>query len=293
MMSDLKFMVFNVDRGLCVFMRTPNDYGVMIDCGRTLDFSPILWLKNNEASSLKLWNGYQLTELIITHPHDDHVEDVSNLVKYFPPAILYRQKDCNWDLVLNPPDSDPSLNAKEFYKWQQTYDQPITQYPDFGLDIKLFSLTAKESEEIDPNLQHVLNNSSYVTVISYNTINGIWKLVVSGDNETKGWEKLLQRNDFRESIRNVSFFVTSHHGHESGFCSSLYEVMGKPWLNISSEKSGDQSVSTYYSSPDFAKGVRNGSNGRYHLTTRKDGSIVIKITDQGICTFDCINLDRN
>jgi beta-lactamase superfamily II metal-dependent hydrolase len=65
----------------------------MIDCGRTTNFSPVKWLVENEMHTLVRWNGFALFHFIVTHSHDDHVEDIDNIVNQLPFAILYRQTD--------------------------------------------------------------------------------------------------------------------------------------------------------------------------------------------------------
>ena len=281
-MSEFKMTVFNVERGLCIFVRSPNGYGVLIDCGKGEKFSPVKWIVENVKSDLTQHNGYSLAWLIVTHPHDDHVEDIDYLKSYLPPAILCRQKSYDWDSILLPESGEASENMQTYYDWQQTYNVAVTEYPDLGMETQRFALTPTQAERIDENTQHLLNNSSYVTVFAYKG----WKLVVSGDNETLGWEKLLEDADFRAAIAGADFFVTSHHGHTSGFCPELFDVMGKPWINITSEKSGDESVSPSYSSDQYARGVTLSGTKRYHLTTRKDGNIIVQITAEGKAYVD-------
>jgi beta-lactamase superfamily II metal-dependent hydrolase len=288
-MAELRMIVFNVERGLCVFIKSPNGYGVLIDCGKSGSFSPAKWIVKNMRDSLTQHNGYALTWLLVTHPHDDHVEDIDYLKSYLPPAILCRQKDYDWKPILQPQAGEPSENVQTYYDWQQTYSTPVVEYPDLGMEMKRFALTPTQAERIDNNTQHFLNNSSYVVVI---TCNGR-KLVVAGDNEAAGWKELLENADFREAIAGADFFVTSHHGHQSGFCSALFEVMGKPWINITSEKPGDESVSSSYSSDQYAKGISFNGATRYHLTTRKDGSIIVRVTDEGSAYVDCYSFPDN
>lgn len=281
-MGEFKMTVFNVERGLCIFVRSPNGYGVLIDCGKSEKFSPVKWIVKNVKSSLTQHNGHALSWLIVTHPHDDHVEDIDYLKSHLPPAILLREKSYDWETILQPKLREPSENVQTYYDWQQTYNAPVTEYPDLGMEMQRFALTPTQAKSIDDDMQHLLNNSSYVVVFAYKG----WKLVVSGDNETLGWKKLLEKADFCAAVAEASFFVTSHHGHKSGFCSELFDVMGKPWINITSEKSGDESVSSSYSSDQYARGVTLSGTKRYHLTTRKDGNIIVRITNEGEAYID-------
>lgn len=277
-MAELKVIVFDVERGLCVFIRTPNGYGVMVDCGWCSAFSPTAWLLEHEVSSLEMWNGYRLYKLIVTHPHDDHVEDIAMVSKYLTPAVLLRQKSYDWDAVLNPDDGDPSENARQYYEWQKNYNGVITASPDLGCEIRSFALTPAEAAAIDPNPQHLLNNSSYVTVLTYQSLGmaAPWKVVIAGDNETKGWEALLRKEAFRQAIGGADFFITAHHGHESGFCAELFEAMGLPFLNVSSERAGDPSVFDY---GPYARGVTIDGTTRRHVVTRKDSHITLRLGD--------------
>lgn len=273
-MNALKVIIFDVERGLCVFVRTPTGYGIMIDCGRSKDFSPAEWISSNEAPTLSPWNGKRLYKLIVTHPHDDHVEDIESVRKLLPPATLQRHTEYDWSAVLNPPDHDPSSNAKAYYEWQKGYNAPVTDVPDLGLDLKVFSISPREAAAITADTQHSLNNSSLVTVLTYTApiIGTTWKVVISGDNETAGWFELLKNSKFRDAIAGADFFVTSHHGHASGFCKELFDVMGQPLLNISSERSGDKSVFDY---GPYAKGIEVGGRTRSHVVTRSESHITV------------------
>ena len=71
-------MVFNVGRGLCVAIQTPNNYLVLIDCGTSDNFSPVSWLAERKYQ-FQGRNGCALTKLIITHPHNDHVAGIRGI----------------------------------------------------------------------------------------------------------------------------------------------------------------------------------------------------------------------
>lgn len=275
----MEVFVFDVSRGLCVLVRTPACYGVMIDCGRSPDFSPACWVATKYSSNLKTWNQKSLTRLLVTHPHDDHVEDIANIKKHLPPAILQRHKDYDWKAVLNPADHDPSLNAKEYFEWQKTYSRslPKEELPDFQCDFETFSLRPSESAALNPNSQQLLNNSSIISVFTWRVQSGAWKLVVCGDNETAGLQKLLERRDFRAAVSGADFLVTPHHGHNSGYCPDFMAAIGTPLCNITSERAGDESVASAYSNQ--ASGVKFKGQDRKHLTTRTDGHICLTLND--------------
>lgn len=277
-MATLRLIVFKVSRGLCVFLKTPNSYGVMIDCGRDYNFSPACWIANNLSTTLNYYNERLLSWFVVTHPHDDHVADIANVRKYLPPAILVRHKNYDWSQVLNPPDGDPSLNAEKYHAWQQTYNQPVLVEPNLGCAFQRFALSPREASQLNTGSQHILNNSSFVCVFTWPCSSyGLWKVVVCGDNEINGLRTLLKIGQFREAVRGAHFFITPHHGHNSGFCPELFEVMGKPLCNITSERAGDSSVAREYST--LARGVKFRGETRCHLTTRCDGHISVTMGD--------------
>lgn len=279
-MAELKFFLFHIERGLCAFVETPNRYGVMIDCGwsSARRFSPAAWIASERAPSLAKWGDRSLAWLIITHPHEDHVEDIDTVRDRLKPAILKRRKNYEWGPILEPARGSCSDCTLEFYRWQRMYNVPVQMYPDLGCRMMTFSLTPRQAAEINPDTQHLLNNSSIVTVFDWTPPGQQvgWKLVVSGDNETAGWDALLQRDEFREAIRGADFFVSAHHGHNSGFSADVMEEMGKPFLILTSERDADPSVFAY---GPYARGTTVNGEQRRHLTTRHDGHIIITMKD--------------
>ncbi len=78
----MKLTLFNVEHGFCAFIKTPTKFGLMIDCGCTENFSPALYVAHHELSDINTWNGFNLTRLTITHPHDDHIEDIDTVKEH-------------------------------------------------------------------------------------------------------------------------------------------------------------------------------------------------------------------
>ena len=62
--------------------------------------------------------------------------------------------------------------------------------------------------------------------------------------ETAGWNALLKKKEnFKISVKDIEFFVVSHHGHLSGFSEALYAAMGKKAiLNIVSIHHNDEHI---------------------------------------------------
>jgi hypothetical protein len=76
-------IVFNVRRGLCAFIRTALNQGILYDCGRSDDFDPLNFIK---AELLPHMDPYihdkapaRLAQTILSHPHTDHIANVARL----------------------------------------------------------------------------------------------------------------------------------------------------------------------------------------------------------------------
>ena len=149
------------------------------------------------------------------------------------------------------------------------------------MDFSYFFLTPDEAIEIDD--EKFINNSSIVTVATVTGSKYTEKFLFGGDMETAGWEALLDKDNgrLRKAVKDTDFFITSHHGHKSGFSEELYKAMGKPLLNIVSIHRGDEKIDTRYSQEEYAKGIGPENNKRRCLTTRQDGSITVTVSADG------------
>lgn len=82
----LKFIIWDVGHGLCIWIQTPKGHHHWIDCGAATenDFSP--------AEHVNSKHGVKAIDyLIISHPDADHLRDLPNLVnKIGSPRTLHR-----------------------------------------------------------------------------------------------------------------------------------------------------------------------------------------------------------
>ena len=72
--------VWNVELGLAVHVKAPNDKYIVIDLGSKKDFSPLQQLKNCDVDFM-----------VITHPHLDQISYISN-IGLSKPRMLNRCK---------------------------------------------------------------------------------------------------------------------------------------------------------------------------------------------------------
>lgn len=275
----LRVIVFDVEHGFCAFVKSPTGHTLMIDCGKTENFSPVNYILKNELGGTVTRNGYRLTKLIVTHPHDDHIEDISNLTSKMAPSILQRQR-YDWDAIKGPDAGNGEYQNLEHYAtWQDKYSEPVTEEPDWGMRIDTFYLTPEEALALDE--AKFVNNSSIVAVVSFKGTDFTEKFLFGADVEQDAWDALLKRSLFRNTIAGTDFFVAPHHGHTSGFSTTLFEAMGKPFLNFVSVHSRDDNLDLRYSGTDFAKGAQVNGERRNMLSTRNDSSIFVDVDSEG------------
>ena len=277
-MANMKLIVFNVEQGQCVYIRTPSDYGILIDCGKGSSGptpSPAEWLAENEIPSLKKYQDHPIAAMIVTQPDDGYVADIAMVIQRLSPAALFRDVDFDW-----PALTESKQNLQAYYKWQSGFELNPQPTPELGVSIKMFSLNQLEAEQLGGDTQQTINNRSKVTVVTYNSPEEYtWKVVIAGDNNTNGWEALLAKPEFRTEIAEADFFIVSNHGQESGFSADVFEAIGKPIANIISTVSGIERADNRYRK--LGQGVKFPDGTRTHFVTREDGNITVQMNDDG------------
>jgi beta-lactamase superfamily II metal-dependent hydrolase len=289
-MSSLRVIIFHVEHGFCAFVRTPTGHTLLIDCGSTEKFSPAKYILENELTNTAVYQGkYRLIKLIISHPHDDHISDIENLKKLLAPGILQRQR-YQWEQIKTTKEPTEYQNLDMYSAWQQTYNQPVPEEPAWGVSITSnICLTPEEAKKLDE--AKFVNNSSIPVVVEYKGTEFTQKFLFAGDLEKTAWLELLKRDTVQKAIAGTQFFAPSHHGHDSGYCKEIFDVMGVPKVNIVATHRRDESVSTAYS--QNARGTKFGEETRKMITTRTDGTIFIEVDAQGRYSIRGMRLKEN
>ncbi len=100
-MVTLQMFIFNVDRGFSCFIRSPTNETLMVDCGCREDFSPAEYIYENLLLQSEKNNVYKITQLVVSHPHDDHINDVTQVHEILHPNMLLGRK-YEWDDLKEP-----------------------------------------------------------------------------------------------------------------------------------------------------------------------------------------------
>jgi competence protein ComEC len=284
----LKAVFWDVQHGSAAYISTPAGKHIAVDLGtgsyRKSDrtFSPLLHLK-------RIYNLDRLDQVIITHPHKDHLDDIANFYELHPNCLDIPKHLMHKEILDgNPKGSEDILSA--YFEIDDRYIYPIPdslnplkEYNNGGADIQIFD--PKECATSN------LNNHSLVTVISYAGS----KLLISGDNEEPSWNELLENKYFVNAIKGIDIFVAPHHGRKAGFSANLFEHMGQPYLTIISDgPEGETSATDLYSQKTRGFTVHKRSGGteeRKCLTTRNDGVIVVEFGKEYDRRFINVTID--
>ena len=287
-MKQLECIIFNVEHGFCAFIKSPNNYGLMIDCGGRQNFSPIKWIRNHynlNHNNIEYFEGRRIAELIISHLHTDHFSDVGSFYynKKDKPKHLFRDKESLKFLdqkIREEKDSKRRRVLTQFKKFQASYNLHTTDEVDWGLDFfDVRRISFSDAEEISSDRDKIINNRSYIVGIEY----AGKKILFPGDIEEKGWEKAFGYKSIRDILKGTDFFVTSHHGHKNGSYLDVLKYTGKPSIYIISAKKGDDNTYyDFYSKPENSKGyLVKGDTEISRVISTKKRKKSIKITIRG------------
>lgn len=263
----LQILIHNVGHGQAVHAFTPAGESIVVDLGCSADFSPLEWLGNSTKT---------IDNLIITHPHGDHIDEFLLLKKNgFKVRQLWRPNWLSKYEVYKQNQSAYTEKLDAYFEMSDGYnaiikDSDLVGNPDVSGGVSIDKFFSKECGESN------INNHSGVVVFKYHGVT----VVIPGDNEPASWRALLEQPKFVNAIKGANVFMASHHGRESGYCSDIF--ISKPNLCIVSDgrpKGTDARHKYTYHAKNW--NVKRRSNNekeeRACLTTRDDGHIKIEI----------------
>jgi metal-dependent hydrolase (beta-lactamase superfamily II) len=301
-MKTLECTIFNVEHGFCAFIKSPNNYGLMVDCGSRPNFSPIKWVKSYYhigAGNISYYQNRRIAKLIVTHLHADHFSDVGSF--HGPdadrPKILMRDTESLKfiDEKISEGGDDPSVEVlKDFKKFQAQYNQDVEKPVEWGFDFfDDRSISFADAKKISEDPDKIINNRSLLVGIQY----AGKKILIPGDIEEEGWEEAFGYKSIRAILAGTNFFVASHHGHRSGRHPDMLRYTGKPDIYIISARWGDDDTDyQFYSNPENSRGYALlGDRERKHMISTKaaEQSIRIEIDEYGNTMMYLINTPDN
>ena len=271
----MELVIWDVQHGSSAYLKTPLGKNIVIDLGTgdytsNKDFSPLEYLKKEN-------NINQLDLVIISHPHTDHIDDIFNFDS-LSPKVLVRPKHLTEESIIN---ANSTKNLEKIHKYIEINNRYCAPVEEKNNPKKAVNNGGVNIETFIPKMCGItnINNHSVVTLIEYLG----YKILIPGDNESPSWKELLDDKKFINSIKNTNIFIASHHGRESGYYSELFNHFKPELVVLSDGPYSETSATEKYGK--IAKGYRISKRSdnekipfvRKCLTTRKDGTIVLKV----------------
>lgn len=300
--------IFHVGRGIAGAIRTPSGKWIAIDLGNSEDFCPVddFYLRKIKKTGNEKGD---IAQLIISHPHNDHMSSIKKFGDNFYPSLLTVPNDndpqdkkykINWERIKNPNEELTNYLRKKMLPGR-TPPLKATRESTKGFNFEIHHLAPEicENDEAIATANYP-NNISILARLNYkgNVV------LFSGDMMKDGMKKIIETTSFGQRLKHagVSFLVVPHHGLRSSFSVDLFNAMkgGKPALNIISEKptksDSNEIVDTRYGDPDYANGhkviiggksvqkrkLRTSAVGHIHIRLFEDGRRLVTTGDKVI-----------
>lgn len=269
--NTMKIIFYDVEHGSCTHIITPNHKHILIDVGSKTDKSIVDYIC---AKYFYGQNG-RIDELIITHPHEDHIYDLPNLYNRLRPKILHRapaafdiEPASRTQLHINIAEKANNMNA--------IYNLPVSKDDDIetpenvgGVKISIIPSVAKLEDKND------LNTFSSLIIVEY----GGFKFVLTGDNPKNQLQYMVDTDymNIKTLIANATVLLAPHHGRTGEFCKDFFDCVN-PILTVISDKSIEHTTQEESSSIYKGRGTNLNGRDRYVLTTRNDGDIAFNVS---------------
>ena len=266
----MELTIWDVQHGSAAYLKTPTGKHIVIDLGvgdlseRDAQLSPLLLLQSLGVT--------RLDEVIITHPHKDHLDDIFAF-DAMDPRILHRPGHLTDSEIWAGNLGKDRRYVEKYLEINRRYNTPVdpSEHPatetNSGMVIRSFTPTACSRTN--------LNNHSIVTFFEH----AHSVVCLPGDNEAASWRELLLNPAVQDWLRRTNVFVASHHGREAGYCEEVFQYC-KPYLIVVSDGPAlDTSAVHKYTTKASGWPVHSfsgrPSEERHVVTTRCDGSIAI------------------
>jgi competence protein ComEC len=164
MKTSVKMVFWDVQHGHATYIKAPNGKHIVIDLGvgdysgNNAFFSPLRHLKSNYYVS-------QLDQVIITHPHLDHIDDILNF-HLLSPKVFNCNRAVPDEIILKGVRESDKPKYLKFMEIRDRYTSPVgdndtLHEPDNwgGMKVSTFIPSSYDGDN--------LNNYSIITVIEY------------------------------------------------------------------------------------------------------------------------------
>jgi competence protein ComEC len=220
------FTFFAVDKGNMTLIQFANGINMMVDCRRSAErLSPLEYLR----SKIK-----KLDIVVVTHPHQDHIMGLQEVVEFFEPKHLWH---CGRYFKPDPVFDDWSFYEKA-RKGELSYCRPMAVHAG-----QIIRIADSQITILGPKLPFIEGSSEDVNNngIVFSVVSGKSKIVVTGDTQEEQWESLDERE-----LSDASILLASHHGRESGYSDRMLRIMRPQRIIISDGEPCDTDATAKY-----------------------------------------------
>jgi beta-lactamase superfamily II metal-dependent hydrolase len=282
-MKVCKVWIFDIGRGFSSVIRTPSHKWIMIDLGSSAGFNPVhnFLIPKIRKSNFNIKDGkFCISQLIITHPHNDHITAIKDFDGKIYPGLLTVPNDIehlqqppkakvNWNLITNQSDDLTNYLRKKMLPGRQPPLRATKDDNIGGFVFKIYYLMPKICEhDSDLQKENYTNNISIMARLNYKG-NVVF---FTGDMMKDGFEKILSMNSkLRDDLSayGVDFLISPHHGLRSSFSTELFKSMKghkTNGINIVPERktprNSNEIVDSRYAEPEYSKGHPVILNGK-------------------------------
>lgn len=262
----LNIVFHPVGAGHSVHVVTPDGRFVVIDAGASDGQSPLSWLRGITD---------RIDQLIISHPHGDHIQELDQLRQFKSVGVFTRPRGLDEATVRAANQSRYKEQLDVYFELDRRYQAPIRTATTSGQPA-----VAIESFVNAGTAPSNLNNHSVVVSVRY----AGWEFLIPGDNEASSWRALSSDPRFASLLQSCDVFLASHHGRDSGYCDATFPALLTPQLCIVSDgcvRDTDASAK-YGARATGLKVIRPDGNieRRFCITTRDNGLIRARVEQQ-------------
>ncbi len=275
----LHFTLWDVRRGISIWIRTPNGQDHWIDLGRIPEFSPSKYVrKNHSIGSIEL--------LIISRAGKTHLEDLPSFKDHFSyPSVLYR----------NPTIPEAEIFGGMTHKYQKQYaelhrrfnwpggdDNPERPSNNGGIRYAINCLdhgSVVSNPALPESAVIENNNTSIVVMLLYAGV----LFVCPGDIEPLGWREQWHHysKEYKYLINHshARFLVAPQRGHKDAYCEEMMEAI-QPHATFINDVWGESEIHPSYKSDPIGILYRESGMKKY-FSTRRAGSVRVAVYPSG------------
>ncbi len=217
--QNMKVHFLDVGQADCVVVQLPNDQTMVIDAGNNGDGKLVVqYLQNLGISSIDY--------LVGTHPHEDHIGGMDNLIRAFRIKAFYMPK-VSEKLTPTTATYNDVLTAAEDKKLKiKSAKAGVTLFEDASIGLKAEILSPNASLEYSD-----LNNYSAVIRLTY----GSRSFLFTGDAEVEA-EKIMLDGNYELS---ADVLKMGHHGSSTSSSDAFLDAVSPKYAIISCETGND------------------------------------------------------